>query len=153
MTNVDNSSLVKGGPSTTTSDIWISPSPHAITPRSKGQIHNNYQILSFFIKIQEIPYSHFQNGLLAKNNPRRVRRRLAQRLDPTRGAGGIEPGAWDCEPSSRPLGQICQSSQSWPGSPQDPKIMKIEMSTKSSKRGPHNLILGASCTELKGEQF
>jgi len=35
------------------------------------------------------------------------------------------------------------------GSPKDPKIMKIEMSTKSSKKGPHNLIIGAFCTELK----
>ena len=37
--------------------------------------------------------------------------------------------------------------------PQDPKIMKIEMFTKTSKRGSHNLILSASCTKLKGEQF
>ena len=43
-----------------------------------------------------------------------MRRRLAQRLDPTRGAGGIEPGAWGCEPSSWPLGQICHTNLTWP---------------------------------------
>ena len=37
--------------------------------------------------------------------------------------------------------------------PQDPKIMQIDMSTKSSKTGPHNLILSASWTELKGERL
>ena len=31
--------------------------------------------------------------------------------------------------------------------------MKIEMITKWSKKGPQNLILSASCTELKGEQL
>ena len=82
----------------------------------------NYQILTFLLKFRKYLISHFQNGLFGKNNPRRVRRRLAQRLDP-------------------------------PGTPRTPQIIKFEMFTKSSKRGPQNLILGASCTELKGEQL
>ena len=37
--------------------------------------------------------------------------------------------------------------------PKNYQIIKFEMFTKPSKRGPHNLILSASCTELKGEQL
>ena len=35
-----------------------------------------------FIKIQDIQYSQFQNGVFGAKIPRRVRRRLAQRLHP-----------------------------------------------------------------------
>ena len=89
------------------------------------------RFLTFFNQIQGNQICFISRmDVLAENNPRRVRRRLAQRLDPTRGAGGIEPGAWGCEPSSRPLGQICQSSQTIR---KDPQIIKIELFSISSK--------------------
>ena len=102
----------------------------------------------------------FRTDFLAKNCPRlptstevgshRDPTGIPQesRMNPIR--GGIEPGPWGCEQSSRPLGQICPSSQT---TPKDHQILKIEMSMKPSKRGPQNLILSASCTELKGEQL
>ena len=46
------------GPSLVVVDVVVSS--------TKGQIYMNYQILTFFIKIQEIPYSHFQDGLFGE---------------------------------------------------------------------------------------